>query len=162
LQHDLVFVGKETWYSSELHRAVERSELKDRVHFTGFVEDSDLLQFYGACDLFVFPSFYEGFGLPILEAMACGRAVACSRLTAMPEVADAAGILFDPGSKPEIARAMLDILRDPELRARLERLGLQRASAFTWEKSAARTLEVYYEVAGLHRRRDTAVAARVS
>jgi len=162
LQHDLVFVGKETWYSRELHRAVERSTLRDRVHFTGFVEDADLLQFYGACDLFVFPSFYEGFGLPILEAMACGRAVACSRLTAMPEVADAAGILFDPGSKTEIASAMLDILRDPELRARLERLGLQRASAFTWEKSAARTLEVYYQVAGLHRRRDSAVAARVS
>jgi glycosyltransferase involved in cell wall biosynthesis len=162
LQHDLVFVGKETWYSRELHRAVDRSALRDRVHFTGFVEDSDLLRFYGACDLFVFPSFYEGFGLPILEAMACGRAVACSRLTAMPEVADAAGILFDPGSREEIARAMLDILLDSELRARLERLGVQRAAAFSWEKSAARTLQVYNEVAGQGRPRDAAVAARVS
>jgi glycosyltransferase involved in cell wall biosynthesis len=126
------------------------------------VEDSDLLLFYGACDLFVFPSFYEGFGLPILEAMACGRAVACSRLTAMPEVANAAGILFDPGSREEIARAMLDILLDPELRARLERLGVQRAAAFSWEKSAARTLQVYYEVAGQSRSRDAAVAARMS
>jgi glycosyltransferase involved in cell wall biosynthesis len=162
LPHDLVFVGKETWYSPELHRAVDRSALRDRVHFTGFVEDADLVQFYGACDLFVFPSFYEGFGLPILEAMACGRAVACSRLTAMPEVANAAGILFDPGSKKEIARAMLDVLVDPVLRARLERLGLQRAATFTWEKSAAQTLQVYYEVAGQHRRRDSAVAARAS
>ncbi len=162
LQHDLVFVGKETWYSPELHRAVDRSALRDRVHFAGFVEDSDLLQFYGACDLFVFPSFYEGFGLPILEAMACARAVACSRLTAMPEVADAAGILFDPGSREQIARAMLDILLDPELRARLERLGVQRAAAFSWEKSAARTLQVYHEVAGQGRTRDAAVAARVS
>jgi glycosyltransferase involved in cell wall biosynthesis len=162
LQQDLVFVGKETWYSCELHRAVNRSALRDRVHFTGFVEDSDLLQFYGASDLFVFPSFYEGFGLPILEAMACGRAVACSRLTAMPEVANAAGILFDPGSKEEIARAMLDVLLDPELRARLERLGVQRAAAFSWEKSAARTLQVYYDVAGRRHRRDTAVAARAS
>nr|AUN37699.1 glycosyltransferase [uncultured bacterium] len=162
LQHDLVFVGKETWYSRELHRIVNRSALRDRVHFTGFVEDSELVQFYGACDLFVFPSFYEGFGLPILEAMACGRAVACSRLTAMPEVANAAGILFDPGSKEEIARAMLDVLVDPELRARLERLGLQRAATFSWEKSAAQTLQVYYEVAGGRRRRNTAVAARVS
>jgi glycosyltransferase involved in cell wall biosynthesis len=162
LQHDLVFVGKETWYSRELHRAVNQSALRDRVHFTGFVEDADLLQFYGACDLFVFPSFYEGFGLPILEAMACGRAVACSRLTAMPEVANAAGILFDPGSKQEIARAMLDILRDPELRARLERLGIHRAAGFSWEQSAVRTLQVYYDVAGSHRRRDAAVAARVS
>jgi glycosyltransferase involved in cell wall biosynthesis len=162
LQHDLVFVGKETWYSRELHRAVNQSALRDRVHFTGFVEDADLLQFYGACDLFVFPSFYEGFGLPILEAMACGRAVSCSRLTAIPEVANAAGILFDPGSKQEIARAILDILRDPELRARLERLGIHRAAGFSWEQSAARTLQVYYDVAGSHRRRDAAVAARVS
>src|SRR5579885_3216729 len=76
LQHRLVFVGKETWYSKELHRAVSSSSVADRVDFTGFVEDSDLLQLYGACDVFVFPSFYEGFGLPILEAMACeiGRA----------------------------------------------------------------------------------------
>jgi len=162
LQHDLMFVGKETWYSQELHRAVEHSSVRDRVHFTGFVEDADLVHFYGACDLFVFPSFYEGFGLPILEAMACGRAVACSRLTAMPEVANAAGILFDPASKSEIARAILDVLLDSELRARLERLGLHRAAGFTWEKSAAQTLQVYHDVAGQHRRQDRAVAARMS
>jgi glycosyltransferase involved in cell wall biosynthesis len=162
LPHDLVFVGKETWYSGDLHRAVKRSPVRDRVHFAGFVEDADLVRFYGACDLFVFPSFYEGFGLPILEAMACGRAVACSQLTAMPEVANGAGLLFDPGSKQEIARAMLDILLDPELRARLERLGLQHAAGFNWEKSAARTLEVYYDVAGRRSRRAVALAARAS
>ncbi len=162
LPHDLVFVGKETWYSPELHRAVDKSPVRDRVHFAGFVEDADLVKFYGACEMFVFPSFYEGFGLPILEAMACGRAVACSRATAMPEVANAAGILFDPGSKQEIARAMLDILLDSELRARLERLGVQRAAGFSWEKSAAQTLEVYYDVAGRRSRRDVALTARVS
>ena len=162
LQQDLMFVGKETWYSRELHRAVEHSSVRDRVHFTGFVEDADLVHFYGACDLFVFPSFYEGFGLPILEAMACGRAVACSNLTAMPEVANAAGILFDPASKSEIARAMLDVLLDAELRTRLERLGLHRAAGFSWEKSAAQTLQVYQDVAGQHRRQDAAMAARMS
>ena len=162
LPHDLVFVGKETWCSRDLHRAVNRSRVRDRVHFAGFVEDADLVKFYGACDMFVFPSFYEGFGLPILEAMACGRAVACSQLTAMPEVANAAGILFDPGSKEEIARAMLDVLLDPELRARLERLGLHRAAGFSWEKSASQTLEVYYDVAGRRPRRAVALAARVS
>jgi glycosyltransferase involved in cell wall biosynthesis len=126
------------------------------------VEDADLVKFYGACDLFAFPSFYEGFGLPILEAMACGRAVVCSRATAMPEVANAAGILFDPGSKEEIARAMLDVLLDAELRVRLERLGLHRAAGFSWEKSAAQTLDVYYDVAGRRPRRAVALAARVS
>jgi glycosyltransferase involved in cell wall biosynthesis len=160
LPHQLVFVGKETWYSKELHRAVARSTIADRVHFTGFVEDPDLLYFYGACDLFVFPSFYEGFGLPILEAMACGRAVACSSLTAMPEVADAAAILFDPHSTPEIARAIGDVLLDPELRARLERLGAHRATLFSWERAAQRTLNVYYEVAGTTPKFETARKAR--
>jgi glycosyltransferase involved in cell wall biosynthesis len=148
LTHDLVFVGKETWYSKELHRAVERSSVRGRVHFTGFVEDTDLVHFYGACDLFAFPSFYEGFGLPILEAMACGRAVVCSNTTAMPEVANACGILFDPHSTSEMARAISDVLLDQELRVRLERLGMHRASLFSWEKAAARTLDVYARVAG--------------
>lgn len=147
LPHSLVFVGKETWYSKELHREVAASSIASRVHYTGFVDDADLAHFYGACDLFVFPSFYEGFGLPILEGMACGRAVACSNLTAMPEVADGAAILFDPYSTSEIVRAMRDVLIDRELRARLERLGVQRAAQFSWERAARKTLEVYYEIA---------------
>jgi glycosyltransferase involved in cell wall biosynthesis len=148
LTHSLVFVGKETWYSKDLHRAVQHSDVAQRVHFTGFVEDADLVEFYGACDLFVFPSFYEGFGLPILEAMACGRAVASSNTTAMPEVADAAGILFDPGSTEQMTRAIRDVLLDPELRTRLERLGAHRASLFSWQRAAERTLDVYARVAG--------------
>jgi glycosyltransferase involved in cell wall biosynthesis len=162
LPHQLVFVGKETWYSKILHRAVERSSVKGRVHFTGFVEDSDLVSFYAGCDLFVFPSFYEGFGLPILEAMACGRAVACSNTTAMPEVADAAGILFNPRSTAEMVRAIGDVLLDAELRQRLERLGSQRASLFSWEKAAERTLDVYAQVAGRHRKVKAAVRASAS
>ncbi len=148
IRQHLVFVGKETWSSKELHRMVKKSRAADRVHFTGFVDDEDLVHLYGACDLFVFPSFYEGFGLPILEAMACGRAVSCSNVSAMPEVADGAAILFDPHSVKEMMRAMADVLLDPELRARMERLGIQRAAQFSWEQAARRTLEVYYEVAG--------------
>ncbi len=163
LPHKLVMVGKETWYSKELHRAVSASTVADRVDFTGFVDDADLLQIYGACDLFVFPSFYEGFGLPILEAMACGRAVACSSVTAMPEVADGAAILFDPHSADEMARAMSDILLDSELKSRLERLGTQRAAQFSWEQAARRTLDVYYDVAGAgHIAEKVPMKARVS
>jgi len=164
LAHRLVFVGKETWYSKELHRAVAASGIRDRVDFVGFVADTDLVHFYGACDLFVFPSFYEGFGLPILEAMACGRAVACSSITAIPEVADGAGILFDPHSDQEMTRAIADVLLDPQLRARLERLGAQRAAQFSWEQAARRTLEVYYHVAGAARvaAKSAALKARVS
>jgi glycosyltransferase involved in cell wall biosynthesis len=119
----------------------------DRIQFTGFVSDDELQQLYNACDLFVFPSFYEGFGLPALEAMACGRAVACSNVTALPEVVDGAAILFDPYSTDEMVRAVADLLLDSDLRARMERLGSQRAIQFSWQKAADLALEVYREVA---------------
>ena len=147
LPHHLVIVGKETWYSPVIKAAAARSVAVDRIHFTGFVSDEELLRFYGGCDLFVQPSFYEGFGLPILEAMACGRAVACSNTSSMPEVADSAALLFNPQSKAEIVRAMADLLLDSELRARMERLGTHRATMFSWEESARRTLEIYYQIA---------------
>jgi glycosyltransferase involved in cell wall biosynthesis len=153
LPHHLVMVGKETWYSDTVRTAAQKSPAGRRIHFTGFVEDDELLRLYGACDLFVYPSLYEGFGLPILEAMACGRAVACSNSSAMPEVADSAALLFDPNSIPEMVRAMRDLLLDAELRTRMERLGLHRATLFSWEKTARKTLDVYYEIAGRSRSR---------
>jgi glycosyltransferase involved in cell wall biosynthesis len=161
LPHRLVFVGKDTWYTKEVRRAIERSSVRDLVHLTGFVDDPDLIHFYGASDLFVFPSFYEGFGLPILEAMACGRAVVCSNTTAMPEVANAAGILFDPASIREMTRAMADVLLDQDLRQRLERLGTNRAALFSWEKAALKTLDVYFSVAGANMGLRSAVRAGV-
>jgi glycosyltransferase involved in cell wall biosynthesis len=144
-----------------VHRAARVSGVADRIHFTGFVSDDDLLALYNACELFVFPSFYEGFGLPVLEAMACGRAVACSNTSALPEVADAAAILFDPYSKDEATRAMLDLVLDGELRARMEKLGAHRAGQFSWQKTAARTLEVYHDVAD-HRREFQPEAVRAA
>jgi glycosyltransferase involved in cell wall biosynthesis len=123
----------------------------NRIHFTGWVSDADLLQLYNAADLFVFPSFYEGFGLPLLEAMACARAVACSNTSAMPEVADGAALLFDPCSQEQRVRGMADLLLDTELRARMERLGLQRSAHFNWTRTARRTLEIYCEVAASRR-----------
>ena len=147
LKHSLLIVGKETWFAERVREAARSSGVEDRIRFTGFVSDADLLQLYNACDVFAFPSFYEGFGLPALEAMACGRAVACSNTSALPEVVDGAAILFDPYSVDEMVRALADLLRDAELRARMERLGLQRAAHFSWQKSAERTLDVYREVA---------------
>jgi len=148
LPHHLVIVGKETWYADVVRAAAKKSQVSERIHFTGFVDDEELRRLYGACDLFVYPSFYEGFGLPILEAMACGRAVACSNTSAMPEVADSAALLFDPCSQRELVFAMRDLLLNPELRQRMERLGVQRAAMFSWSSSAAKTLDLYYAVAG--------------
>jgi glycosyltransferase involved in cell wall biosynthesis len=148
LPHHLIIVGKETWYAPTVCAAAKKSQVADRIHFTGFVDEEELRRMYGACDLFVYPSFYEGFGLPILEAMACGRAVACSNTSAMPEVADSSALLFDPCSKRELVFAMRDLLLNPELRQRMERLGVQRAGMFSWASSAAKTLDLYYAVAG--------------
>ena len=147
LPHHLVFVGQQGWQGSRVRKAADKSGLSERIHFTDFVSDDDLLQFYNACEIFAFPSLFEGFGLPILEAMACGRAVACSNTTAMPEVADAAAILFDPNSVEEITRAMRDLVLDPELRTHVERLGLRRAARFNWASTAQKTLDIYYEIA---------------
>jgi glycosyltransferase involved in cell wall biosynthesis len=147
LPHHLVLAGQENWRGSETRRVAEASGFAGRIHFTGFVPDEALLQLYNACEFFVFPSFYEGFGLPVLEAMACGRAVACSNTSALYEVADAAAILFDPHNTAEITRAMLDLVRSTELRGRMERLGLQRSAQFSWRNTAEKTLDVYYSVA---------------
>jgi glycosyltransferase involved in cell wall biosynthesis len=141
-----VLTGQDTWFADNVRGAAAASGVASRIHFTGFVDDSDLLDLYNACECFVFPSLYEGFGLPVLEAHACGRAVACSRTSALPEVADGAGFLFDPTDPAEIARAMADILLDPELRARMERLGLKNAARFNWKFSASATLDVYKDV----------------
>lgn len=148
LRHHLVLAGQETWYSPQVHRAVERSSVSDRVHFAGFVSDEELIQLYGACDVLAFPSLYEGFGLPILEAMACGRAVICSDTSAMPEVANGAALLVDPHSREHIAQALAEVLVDSGLRLRLERAGPRRARSMGWERAARLTLDAYYEVAG--------------
>jgi len=162
LPHHLVIVGKETWHAEAIRAAARKSSVADRIHFTGFVPDEELLKWYGACDLFVYPSFYEGFGLPILEAMACGRAVACSNTSAMPEVADSAALLFDPHSVDDILLTMRDLLLNPELRARMERLGAQRAPMFSWEKTAGKTLDLYYEIAGQAGKKSVPVLNKMS
>ena len=115
--------------------------------FTGYVPEEELPLVYNAADLFVYPSLYEGFGLPILEAMACGVPVITSNLSSMPEVAGDAGILVDPNDVNALADAMTRVLTDRVLRATLAAKGLARARSFSWERMAQETLAVYARVA---------------
>ena len=147
LKHNLVLAGKETWFADRVHEAARESGVGDRIQFCGFVSDADLLQLYNACDCSSSRRFTKASACPALEAMACGRAVVCSSTSALPEVVDGAAILFDPYAVDEMVRAIADLLLDAELRARMERLGLQRAAHFSWQKTAERTLEVFHEVA---------------
>ncbi len=140
----LVIVGsKGELYTEELNKLIVSGE----IVLTGYVDEEDLVYLYNGALAFVFPSLYEGFGLPILEAMACGTPVITSKIYSMPEVAGDAALLVDPESINEIADAIMRLLDDQVLRNKLIDKGLARAKQFTWDKTAAETLAVYQEVA---------------
>jgi glycosyltransferase involved in cell wall biosynthesis len=132
----------------EAKQAVEKLGLADRVHFIGPVADADLPALYGGAVVFAFPSQYEGFGLPVLEAMACGVPVVCSNRSSLPEVAGGAGLLADPHDVRAIAAALDRVVSDAALRADLKQRSLDRAAALTWEQTAAQTLAVYRTITG--------------
>ncbi len=115
----------------------------ERVRFLGPVPEVELPALYAAATAFVFPSRYEGFGLPVLEAMACGTPVACSNVSSLPEVAGDAALLFDPDDPAAMTQALHRLLEDASLRADLQTRGLAQAARFTWEQTAAATLRVY-------------------
>jgi glycosyltransferase involved in cell wall biosynthesis len=117
------------------------------VRFLGYVPDEDLPALYSGALLLAFPSLYEGFGLPVLEAMACGTPVLTSNVSATAEVADGAALLVDPRSVDALASALGRLLTDDALRADLRRRGLARAAEFSWERTARETLSVYEKVA---------------
>jgi glycosyltransferase involved in cell wall biosynthesis len=148
VEHKL-FLGGSKWFSADvIFQTAEDLGLKDHVIFAGFVPNEDLPVIYSAADLEVFPTLFEGFGVPPLEAMACGTPVACSNVSAVPEVVGDAAVLFDPLSPEEIASAVNSILSNADLRGNLIKKGFQRARLFTWEEDARRTVEVYRKVLG--------------
>jgi glycosyltransferase involved in cell wall biosynthesis len=148
IPHKLVFTGGWSWGSADVFKLIEELSLKDDVIILGEVPAQDMPLLYNLADLFVYPSLYEGFGLPILEAMACGCPVVCSNLTSLPEVAGDAALMIDPRDIPSLAHAMHAALTDPQTRTSLIEKGLARAATFTWEKTARKTLEVFDRVAG--------------
>jgi glycosyltransferase involved in cell wall biosynthesis len=143
----LVIVGAAGWKSSPVYATVERLGLGRSVLFTGYIPDADLPALYGGADLFVFPSLYEGCGLPVLEAMACGTPVVTSNTSSLPEVAGDAALQCDPEDVPALAQAMHDLLRDPARQHDLRERGRAWAQTFSWERTATETLQVYQQLA---------------
>ena len=142
----LVLVGDTADAFGNLMETARAVGIEDRVTCTGRLLLPDLRVLYSHADLFVFPSIYEGFGMPVLEAMACGAPVVTSNTTALPEVAGDAAILVNPHDSEELAHAMVHVLQDSGLRAALRTKGFERARRFTWERAARQTLAVYREV----------------
>ena len=141
VQHKLVLAGPRWSGAEAIDAAVARLGLADHVVFTGFVDGDDLPGLYLGASGFVFPSLYEGFGIPLLEAMASGTPCCVANVSSLPEVAGEAALLFDPRNAEDIAQAMHRLLTDDVLRARLRARGLKRSSEFTWERSAQGVLD---------------------
>ncbi len=143
----LVLVGSRGWMDDEIFATFRELNLGHRVFLPGYIPQADLPALYSAASVFVYASRYEGFGLPVLEAMACGAPVITSNISSMPEVVGDAGVLVNPDDQAELADALMHVLGDPGLRARLCHDGLERARLFSWERAAQQTLAVYERVA---------------
>ena len=144
----LVLVGANGWLNQDLFMEIEKSSWKDDIKILGYVPKTDLSALYSGSLAFVYPSLYEGFGLPPLEAMACGAPVITSNNSSLPEVVGDAAILVDAYNADKIAEAMLLVATDPSICGRLRQRGLERAKCFDWRLTAERTLAVYEKALG--------------
>ncbi|HEX5417324.1 MAG TPA: glycosyltransferase family 1 protein [Chloroflexota bacterium] len=146
--HRLVIAGGLGWLYQDVLREIDDLAADHKVVFLGRVPDDDLPALYSLCDLFVYPSLYEGFGLPPLEAMACGRAVLTTNTSSLPEVVGDAGVLVSPYDVEGLAAAMASLLDDPERRRELGVRGVRRAGEFSWQNSARKLLGIYHDLVG--------------
>jgi len=143
----LIKAGKSRWDISraKIKALIKSLGLEQDVIFKEYVDD--VVSVYNAADVFVFPSRYEGFGLPVLEAMACGLPVVCSNAASLPELVGDAAVMFDPDNEVELAEKTLEVINSPEKQTRMRERGLERAKLFNWEKHAGAMLDLYQELA---------------
>jgi glycosyltransferase involved in cell wall biosynthesis len=147
LPHKLLVVGKPKYMYEAIHQAIRDTRCEPHVVFAGFVDDADLPTYYNAADVFAFPSLYEGFGLPVVEAMQCGTPVVCSSASCLPEVAADGALLVDPHQPEAFREALERVLTDAAFAENLRERGLRRAAQFSWERTARETLRVYDQAA---------------
>jgi glycosyltransferase involved in cell wall biosynthesis len=146
--HELVCVGPYGWSSRDLYEHIDRLGLRRAVHFTGYIPADDLPVIYNLANFFVFPSIYEGFGLPVVEAMACGTPVITASTSSLEEIAAGAAEMVDPHETAALAAAIVRLATDPDRRAELSALGLVRAREFSWTRTAREMLGIYARAAG--------------
>ncbi len=149
LDYKLVMVGHRDERYKDVPAVISKLNLQDHIHHLGFVSTGDLVKLYNAADLFVLPSLHEGFGFPVLEAMACGTPVIASNVFSIPEIVGDAGILVDPLNIDGFTEAMYNILVDEDLQKELSEKGIKRSKLFTWERTARETSRVYKEALSL-------------
>lgn len=143
-EYKLVLAGFKGWENSEIMKLIDKD--KENIHYLGFISDIELAKVYNLSSLFMFPSFYEGFGLPVLEAMACGTPVICSDSSSLPEVGGDAVIYCDPYEIENIKEKIEFVLKDNKLREKMIKKGLERAKMFSWQKSADEHMKVFKDV----------------
>lgn len=148
LPHRLIIGGGKGWLYDEIFRRVSKLNLHEHVHFTGFVDDADLPVLYSAADFFAYPSLYEGFGLPIVEALACGAPVLTGNNSCLPEAGGPGALYIDAEDIHSIAEGLIRLATDEALRDQLRTAGLQHAAHFTWERSAQQLLDAYCRMLG--------------
>ncbi len=146
-QYDVVLAG-DVCKRSDIREAIERWDIAAHTKLVGQVSDDELVQYYQQATVFVFPSLYEGFGLPLLEAMGCGCPVICSNASSLPEVAGGAAVLIDPHRPDQLTEALAQVLTSPDLQASLRARGLARAAEFRWDRTAEQTVAIYERTVG--------------
>jgi len=146
VKYELVIAGTPGWKCEELLEAVRRSPVRHHIHLLGFVDEQDKAALYTLSSVFVYPSFYEGFGFPPLEALTCGIPVIASHSASLPEVVGNAGILIDPYRPDEILQALRQVLGDKDLRLMLSERALHQKQLFSWNKSAKHFLELLNKI----------------
>jgi glycosyltransferase involved in cell wall biosynthesis len=141
--HHLVIAGGKGWLEDPIYQTMRETSMEEAVHFIGFADEADLPTLYSAAACFAFPSLYEGFGIPVLESMACGTPVVTSNVSSLPEAAGNAALLVDPYSLDEIATALVRLIDEAQTRERLVELGHQHVRNFTWTKAAEQLRSLY-------------------
>jgi glycosyltransferase involved in cell wall biosynthesis len=145
--HRLVLAGGDSNNAAKVKAAAAASAWRSDIFFTGYFPQKNLPELYSGADFVVYPSMYEGFGMGVLEAMACGIPVACARAASLPETAEHAALYFDPADREDMADRMVSLATDKELSGECVRLGLERVKAFSWDRCAERTLQIIGETA---------------